>query len=595
MSQLKSFFLAIQFIVRILLRRPFGHIIYDISNKYDQLGLADLRRFEKLSQRCKKADLDIGFLRSCKLFGVIPKFLMFKIPYGDPVDQRSVQKRLLRSATQRRIREKTKLHCDLQVLSRKIKGIVNSFDFYLLSRAVTKNVQQFVDRTLQTHEKKLSNLTKNRTVPFCASDTIINMSDFVLSQDQQDILKNGLKFSLPPRKLCESDVFTTFEMLYNFFKCDLKDGIHPRQLASELQTLAQSYVSSYQPSLSTLRKYKILQRLKKNPDIIITKPDKGDSVVIMNRSDYRRQMGELISDPSKFSKIDGMCGTKSVTLFREGQLQRYLLSLKNKGLIDEETYRTVYPVGSVPSRLYGLPKMHKRSNAGEVPPFRPIVSSIGSYNYQLAKYLNTLLTPLIPQKYSVPDTFKFVKEVRSLRFQKSFLVSFDIKSLFTNVPVRETTEIALDLLFRNNPDIKMSRAQLQKLFLYATSKTHFLFDGEYFDQTDGLSMGSPLGPTMANIFMGFHEDNWLQGYDGPGPVFYKRYIDDIICIFEKEEQVTPFLNYLNSRHPNIEFTVETEEDDRLPFLDTLVQRSENLSFEVTTYRKPTYTGLLTNF
>ena len=65
MSHLKAVFYAIQFVISIILCRPFGHIIHDIANKYDQISLADLRRFEKLSQRCKKADLDVAFLKSC--------------------------------------------------------------------------------------------------------------------------------------------------------------------------------------------------------------------------------------------------------------------------------------------------------------------------------------------------------------------------------------------------------------------------------------------------------------------------------------------------------------------------------------------------
>ena len=94
--------------------------------------------------------------------------------------------------------------------------------------------------------------------------------------------------------------------------------------------------------------------------------------------------------------------------------------------------------------------------------------------------------------------------------------------------------------------------------------------------------------------MGFHEKEWLSAYAGPKILYYRRYVDDILCMFEEEEHVDPFLSYLNNRHPNIRFTIEKEGYGCLPFLDVLITRSD-LQLHTTTYHKSTYTGLLTNF
>ena len=174
------------------------------------------------------------------------------------------------------------------------------------------------------------------------------------------------------------------------------------------------------------------------------------------------------------------------------------------------------------------------------------------------------------------------------------MVSFDVTSLFTNIPLHETIDIAVDLLF-NNYNIKMSKVQMKKLFMFATAQTHFLYNGEYYDQVDGVAMGSPLGPVLANIFMGHHEKVWLQEYPGEGLLFYRRYVDDIFCLFERQEQVKEFLDYINSKHRNIKFTCEEEENNTLPFLDISISKTEGRNFGTTTYRKSTYTGLLTNF
>ena len=197
--------------------------------------------------------------------------------------------------------------------------------------------------------------------------------------------------------------------------------------------------------------------------------------------------------------------------------------------------------------------------------------------------------------YCTTDSFSFVKELQQVSSKDKFLVSFDVTSLFTNIPLTETIELAINLIRANEPSVKLSRAQLRKMFLFATKQAHFLFNGDYYDQIDGVAMGSPLGPVLANLFMGVYEKKWLRRYKGPPVLFYKRYVDDIFCMFESKEHAHKFLEYLNKQHHSIKFTIEEETNGRLPFLDIAVSKLQSGSFHTTTYRKPTNTGLLTNF
>ena len=98
------------------------------------------------------------------------------------------------------------------------------------------------------------------------------------------------------------------------------------------------------------------------------------------------------------------------------------------------------------------------------PPLRPIVSSIGAYNYNLAKYLSSLLVPLLPDTYSVKDSFSFVEELRSFDFNDKFLISFDVESLFTNIPLNETIDIAVHLIFKHNPKFPSKKPTLRNCF-----------------------------------------------------------------------------------------------------------------------------------
>ena len=109
----------------------------------------------------------------------------------------------------------------------------------------------------------------------------------------------------------------------------------------------------------------------------------------------------------------------------------------------------------------------------------------------------------------------------------------------------------------------------------------------------GVAMGSPLAPILANFFIGYHEKGWISNYNYGGLLYYKRYVDDIFAIFENKDHAVSFYSHINRQHSNINFTIETEKNCKLSFLDVLVCNKPNLITSV--YRKPTYTGLLTNF
>ena len=137
------------------------------------------------------------------------------------------------------------------------------------------------------------------------------------------------------------------------------------------------------------------------------------------------------------------------------------------------------------------------------------------------------------------------------------MVSYDVCCLFSNKPLSETIDIAVKLILENKKDLVFSENELTKFFRFATSQTHFYFDGRIFHQVDGVAMGSPLGPALANLFMGYNEQKWLESDHGRLK-FYRRYVDDIFCVFENEHQVLTFLDFLNSQLPNINFTIEKE-------------------------------------
>ena len=399
-------------------------------------------------------------------------------------------------------------------------------------------------------------------------------------------MTNGLTFALPPKCLRKTDVIVTFEMI-NFLQSNLKSDRNTVAVKSQLSYLANGYISGYKPSLNVLKKHGILKKLRLKKDIVILKPDKGNGVVILNRTDYVNQVLGIINDTSKFKTLD-----EDPTIKREGQLQRYIRKLKNGNIINERVYDKIYPKGSLPARIYGLPKIHKKFD--RIPSFRPVVSSIGTFNYYLAQFLGGLLTPLLLMEYTAKDTFTFIDQIKQVSSSGKFMISFDVASLFTNIPLKEVTNLAVKLILGKHLNNKFSEKHLTRLFEFATLRTNFQFDEQMYDQVDGVAMGSPLAPILANLFMGHHEKNWIDSYGGPKPSFYRRYVDDIFCIFDNENQALNFLEYLNQQHPNIKFTFEKEVNQTLPFLDILIDNSSD-DIITSVFHKPTYTGLLTNF
>ena len=198
--------------------------------------------------------------------------------------------------------------------------------------------------------------------------------------------------------------------------------------------------------------------------------------------------------------------------------------------------------------LYGTPKIHKAFLTGAIPSFQPIVSSISTYDYNLEQYLGSLLSPHRPSEYSTKDSFTFIEGIKLVSVADKFLISFGAASLFTNIPVSVAFNIVINLIFENSPHIELTKLEIQKLFGIATSELHFIFNGSILYQTDVLIMGSPLLPVPANLFMGFHEQNWIGQATNVKPIFCKRYMDDIFAVFESESDADVFYGYLNTRH-----------------------------------------------
>ena len=226
-------------------------------------------------------------------------------------------------------------------------------------------------------------------------------------------------------------------------------------------------------------------------------------------------------------------------------------------------------------------------------PMRPIVSCIGSPTYRLAKDLARILIPLSGQTtYTVMNSTKFVERLQEARIgPEDLLVSFDVTSLFTQVPIDEALEVVRVRLTKDPTlmdRIRIPVPQLVELIELCLRSTYFQFQNNFFEQIDGTPMGSPLYPIIANLFMEDLEEQAMHS-DPLRPNLWLRYVDDTFVIWPQGEQnLQSFHTHLNQMSANIDFTIEKEEEGRLAFLDVLVTRSRD-QLSTAVYRKPTHT------
>ena len=142
---------------------------------------------------------------------------------------------------------------------------------------------------------------------------------------------------------------------------------------------------------------------------------------------------------------------------REASLQRFLRKLKQKNFFNEIVYHKLYPSGSAPARINDTPKVHKFSSSDSFPKHRPIISSIGTFNFNIVHFFCDLLSLLVANDYSSKYAFSFVSKIENASLSKKFLVSCELTSLFTNIPLQEAIDIATNLIFNHNPNLNITR------------------------------------------------------------------------------------------------------------------------------------------
>ena len=189
--------------------------------------------------------------------------------------------------------------------------------------------------------------------------------------------------------------------------------------------------------------------------------------------------------------------TKSI----KRKIQRAIRRIKSK--LSKDECNKIYPTGSAPGKLYGTAKVHKMAGNDNIDnlPLRPIISNIGTAPYHLVKHLAKVLSPLSHSEFPVKNAKAFLQVFKNMLLPDDYkLISFDLTSLFTNVPLDYTISIILKRIYdQRELGTKILRKKIQDLLLLCSKNVHFSYDNKLYSQEDGVVLESPLGPVIAHF------------------------------------------------------------------------------------------------
>lgn len=202
---------------------------------------------------------------------------------------------------------------------------------------------------------------------------------------------------------------------------------------------------------------------------------------------YDEKASSLLSDRNTYSILISDPTSKT-----QRKLNKMLLDLRKAGKISESTYKMLYSSDGLCPRFYGLPKIHKSGI-----PLRPIVSFVNSPTYAVSSYLAKILSPVVGNTdYTVKNSCDFADFIRGKTLNaESELVSFDVVSLFTKIPVDLAIKVAekrlkQDASLRQRTSLPVE--DLIDLLSFCLNTTQFTYNGTYYQQVFGTAMGSNL-------------------------------------------------------------------------------------------------------
>ncbi len=441
------------------------------------------------------------------------------------------------------------------------------------------------------HKKYIKSINKKTNVLADGNKYITNLSSKTLTPGQTQLLGKGLKYIPSTKSNSESlDVarlhFNRSNRIKYFFRNEPERDPHPFRKKStwmpprgspELESYLQR-IENDLPNITpkhfeknlTKEEKLALRTLKSDPTLIIKQADKGSGIVLEDTEKYIKDGLDHLSDDSIYETIE-----EDPTTPLAEAINKYVHYMHKKGIIDTTTkeFLSFNPKMPRTQQLYFLKKIHKNPIS-----VRPIVSGCGGPTEKISQLLDHHLQPHVPEIESYTrDSGQLINILEKLTIPPNcLLVTIDVKALYLNIPHNEGIKAVLNRLYYKNINtdtVKIPPNTMSDLLKIVLTHNYFQFNDAMFHQIQGTAMGTKMAPAYANIFMAELEETLLQNYH-KAPLLWKRYIDDILCIWPgTQSELKQFMSYLNTSHPTIKFTHESSQSS-VDFLDITLYKGK---------------------
>ena len=416
-----------------------------MKERYCQSKVQVLNRILRQKSKYVRACEHAAFVQKCLELWITPHHIQKRVGKAKVKDPGSIERVFMKDEVAKKQEEARTTRVEY---TSKWGAAVNDLDFSdmlrfakLIDVTTARLRHQIQKKNAKTIEYLLRHQHGTKTVN---ESNLQNLSKQTLTDAEKAVLSRGLNFGVPPTNNPE-EILAEFELCWHNLEKETPISTErKKECKAAMAGMAQQYAKVENDRTGyTLeqRHIKAIQELKRKKDLIITRPDKGSGVVLLDRQDYVKKMEPILSQTTKFRKL-GKADKQDRTLQEERSLQAFLLKASQRKDLPDKVYDEIRPVGTSRPRMYGVPKTHK-----EGVPLRPILSMVNSPQHKMAKWLATELKPVVGlyAEHTIKDSFEFCRileefaESNPEQLASTFMCSFDITSLFTNIPLQENT------------------------------------------------------------------------------------------------------------------------------------------------------------
>ena len=471
--------------------------------------------------------------------------------------------------------------------------------------------RHLVGKNKKSKRKYHRKIAKKKSI--LSNNVIINLSSYNLSVSEISVINKGLNFVpshiKPSYQIINKDLLRFERKLQLFFYFNGKDNDEctskqvlqknskwwPKKLHFSITRMCHDLKHEIHKALlhfkvkNNLSKTEIsaLRSLKRNTKIIIKKCDKGGGIAVLDSDKYLDKVYSMLNDINTYKTMN-FDDSKDV----KRKADHIIADLTNKGFLNNKQLHYLTDFSPRCPIFYGLPKIHKLNV-----PLRPIVSQINGptckINELVDKYL-FVAEKCIP--FLLQDTTDYLLLLEKYKITQPgcILCTLDVTSLYTSIPhvegaswVCQFYEDTLCEWPRYDVGLEpVDKNTLFELIMFILNNCSFEFNGNYYAQLYGTTMGAKFSVKFANIYMHCFLRKFVHSYSGIKPDFIARLIDDCFFLWNHGiEDLQCFFTFLNSCHQSIKFEM-CYSTVQVNFLDTVTSISNN-TIHTTVYTKPT--------